>query len=219
MGWRRRWLTLSQNGALAVSEGRDIAPVINQLLALPFKLKFATQDYHPKDHCSFASQHPGKKPFTSTHTIRNPETSGDDAEEQTTTLWPDHCVQGTRGCELIPELDTSGLQHIIKKGQDRRVEAYSAFGPPFRKPAVGMSDLPNLLEASQIKRVFVCGLAFDYCVKCTAIDAADAGYETFLVEDASKAVDQGEGAIGANKKEMEQHGVKFIRSNAVELPV
>ncbi|KAM0720368.1 hypothetical protein Q7P37_004504 [Cladosporium fusiforme] len=205
------------NGALAVKDGRDITPIINGLLSLPFKTKFATQDYHPADHCSFASQHAGAKPFTSSHTIWNPEASGTDAEEQTTVLWPDHCVQGTAGCEFIPELEISRIEHFIKKGEDRRVEAYSAFGPPFRKPAVGMSRLPNLLRDSKIKRVFVCGLAFDYCVKCTAIDAADAGYETYLVEDASKAVDQNEEALAANKRQMQEHGVRFIRSDAAVL--
>lgn len=80
-----------------------------------------------------------------------------------------------------------------------------------------MSKLPDLLSQSQIRRVFVCGLAFDFCVKCTAIDAADAGYETYLVEDASKAVDQSEEALARNKKEMQQHGVQFIRSDAAVL--
>lgn len=207
-------LNLTQNGALAVKDGREITPIINHLLSLPFKLKFATQDYHPVDHCSFASQHAGAAPFTSSHTIRNPEATNDEAEEQTTTLWPDHCVQGTPGCDFIPELNVSRIEQFIKKGEDRRVEAYSAFGPPFRKPAVAMSKLPKLLKQSQIKRVFVCGLAFDFCVKCTAVDAADAGYETYLVEDASKAVDQSEEGLEKNRNEMEEHGVRFIRSDA-----
>lgn len=180
-------------------------------------MKFATQDFHPRDHISFASQHPGAQPYISTHIIRNPEASGDGPEEQNITLWPDHCVQNTPGCEFIPELNTDRVQHFIKKGEDRRVEAYSGFGPPFRKPAVAMSDLPNVLKKSGIKRVFVCGLAFDYCVKCTAIDAADAGYETYLVEDASKAVDQSEEGLAASKQEMQKHGVKFVHSNAAIL--
>lgn len=145
--------------------------------------------------------------------MRNPEASGTDIEEQTITLWPDHCVQGTLGCEIVPELDATRFHHFIKKGEDRRVEAYSAFGPPFRKPAVAMSRVSDLLHEFQIKRVFVCGLALDYCVKCSAIDAADAGYETYLVEDASRAVNQDEQALKANRADMEKHGVVFIQSD------
>lgn len=200
-----------------MKDGRDVAPIINRLLELPFKTNFATQDYHPQDHISFASQHPGAQPFTSSHIIRNPEASGDDVESQQVTLWPDHCVQGTSGCDFIPELKLSQIDHFIKKGEDRRVEAYSGFGPPFRKPAVAMSKVAGLLKEAGIKRVFVCGLAFDYCVKCTAIDAADAGHETFLVEDAAKAVDQSAEGLAASQREMEAHGVKFIRSDAAIL--
>jgi len=144
------------------------------------------------------------------HTILNPEATGEDIEEQEITLWPDHCVQGTPGCELIPELDRSTLHRTIKKGIDRRVEAYSGFGPPFRKPKVAMSTLSDLLSSNNIKKVYVCGLALDYCVKCTAIDAAKAGYETFVIEDATKAVDQSEEGLKATKREMEEHGVTFI---------
>lgn len=133
------------------------------------------------------------------------------------TLWPDHCVQGTAGCDFIPELNLSQIEHFIRKGEDSRVEAYSGFGPPFRSPAVAMSGLASLLKESGIKRVFVCGLAYDYCVKCTAIDAADAGYETFLVEDAARAVDQSAEGLAANKREMEERGVKFVRSDAAIL--
>jgi nicotinamidase-related amidase len=203
----------NQNGTLAVENGRGIASIINNLLKLPFKQKIATRDYHPPDHCSFASQHPGAQPFTSTYSVHNLEASDkNDAETQHITLWPDHCVQGTRGCDFIPELDTSLIDHFIKKGVDRRFEAYSGFGPPFRKPAVGMTNLSDLLSQSGIKRVFVCGLAFDYCVKWTAIDAADAGYKTFVIEDASKAVDQSEKGLREAKSEMEAHGVFFVSS-------
>lgn len=105
----------------------------------------------------------------------------------------------------------------MRKGEDTRVEAYSGFGPPFRKPAVAMSDFSNLLSESAIKRVFVCGLALDYCVKCTAIDAADTGYETFVVEDATKAVDSSDDNLKAIKSEMQDHGVTFILSASKEL--
>ncbi|QIW98615.1 hypothetical protein AMS68_004133 [Peltaster fructicola] len=176
------------HGALAVKGGRELATGINRLLELPFKLKIATQDHHPADHCSFASQHQDAEPFTSSHTIKNPEAAGDGAEEQTTTLWPDHCIQGTKGADLIPELDVSKFSQIIKKGEDSRVESYSAFGPPFRNPAVDMSDLKATLEHAGIKRVYTCGLAFDFCVKYTAIDAVEAGFDTYLIEDLTNSV-------------------------------
>lgn len=99
------------------------------------------------------------------------------------------------------------------------MEAYSGFGPPFRKPAVAMSNLSTLFRDSAIKRVFVCGLALDYCVKCTAIDAADAGYETFVVEDAAKAVDSSDHNLRTIKREMEDHGVTFILSTSMGLKV
>lgn len=130
-------------------------------------------------------------------------------------LWPDHCVQGTLGCELIPELDTPHVDHFIKKGMDPRFEQYSGFGPPFRNPKVGMSNLSNILSEAGIKRVFICGLAFDYCVKCTAIDAADAGFEAFVVEDACKAVDPSDKGVQDTKSEMGAHGVIFVTSDSV----
>jgi nicotinamidase-related amidase len=193
-----------------VKDGREIVTIINKLAMIPFDFIFATKDFHPPHHCSFASQHPGAEPFVSKHTIRNPEASNGNVEEQEITLWPDHCVQGTPGCELLPELDTTYIEKIIEKGGDPRVEAYSGFGPPFRNPEVAMSGLSAHLRDKGIERVFVCGLALDYCVKCTAIDIAKAGYETFVVEDATKAVDQSEEGLKATKREMEEHGVTFL---------
>jgi nicotinamidase-related amidase len=148
----------------------------------------------------------------SKHTIRNPEASGEDIEEQEITLWPDHCVEGTPGCEFLSSLYMCSIDRIITKGSDRRVEAYSGFGPPFRNPEVAMSDLHNILRDKDIKRVYICGLALDYCVKSTAIDAAKAGYNTYVIEDATKAVDQSEEGLKETKREMEEHGVIFIQS-------
>jgi nicotinamidase-related amidase len=205
-----------QHGTLAVPNGRDVAPIINKLLELPFKQKIATSDQHPRDHISFASQHPGKEPFASIHTIYNPEAPDkNDAEYQIINLWPNHCVEGTRGADFIPELDVSRFTSFIKKGEDSRFEALSGFGPPFRKPAVNMSRLSALLSESDIKRVYVCGLALDYCVKATAIDAADLGYETFVFEDAAKAVDLSERGMQEAKSEMQAHGVKLISSESL----
>ena len=203
------------NGSLAVKDGRKVAPVWNDLLSLPFALKLATRDYHPRDHISFASQHSGKEPFTSTHTIKNPENTDDKAF--TTLLWPDHCVQGTQGCELIPELDQSKLTHKIDKGQDKRVESYSAFGPVYRNPPVAMSGLGDTMEKAGITDVFVVGLAYDFCVKHTAIDAVEHGFKTFIIEDATKAVDQSEDGLSKLRKELQDNGVIIIDMDSKEL--
>lgn len=197
-----------------------MASVINVLLGLPFKIKIATQDYHPSNHISFASQHRDAQPFTSTHTITNPEASDPNAaESQQITLWPDHCVQGTPGCEFIPELNLSLIDRIIKKGEDRRVEAYSGFGPDFRKPAIAMTGLADILRENGIKKVVVCGLALDYCVKCTAIDSAKEGFKTIVVEDAAKAVDQSESARLRVREELDACGVKLLESTSSGMEV
>ena len=203
------------NGSLAVKDGRGLANVWNDLLSLPFAVKLATRDYHPRDHISFASQHTDKEAFTSTHTIKNPENHQDEAF--TTLLWPDHCVQGTKGCEFIPELDLSKLTQRIEKGQDKRVESYSAFGPVYRNPPVAMSGLGDTLKQEGITDLYVVGLAFDYCVKHTAIDAVEHGFKTFVIEDATKAVDQSEQGMAATRKELEDSGVILIDLNSKEL--
>ena len=203
------------NGSLAVSDGRALAPTWNDLLSLPFAVKIATRDYHPADHISFASQHEGKHPFTSSHTIKNPENTEDKAF--TTLLWPDHCIQGTSGCEFIPELDQSKLTQKIDKGQDKRVESYSAFGPVYRNPPVGVSGLGDSLKKAGVTDLFVVGLAFDYCVKHTAIDAVEHGFKTFVIEDATKAVDQSGEALAALRKELQDGGVTIIGLDSEEL--
>lgn len=177
----------------------------------------ATQDYHPRNHISFASQHFNAQPFTSTYTITNPEaTDPGTAEKQEITLWPDHCVQDTPGCELIPELEVSFIDHVIRKGQDRRVESYSGFGPDFRQPAVAMTSMGDVLREHGIKKVVVCGIATDYCVKCTAIDSAKEGFQTIVLEDATKAVDQSASAHRRVRDKLEAHGVKLVRSTSGE---
>lgn len=192
------------NGALAVQGGRELATEINTALSRDYALKIVTRDVHPADHISFATQHPGAKPFSSTHTIANPDNP---QETQTTTLWPPHCVQGTEGCELIPELNQWKAHHIIDKGQDKRVESYSAFGPPFRSPAVAMTGLAELLKEHAITAVDVVGLALDYCVKHTAIDAAKLGFKTAVLMNCSRAVDQSDMNLATVWRDLERHGV------------
>lgn len=176
-----------QNGALAVAGGRDIVPAINELLDLPFALRVATQDWHPADHISFASTHdaPDNKPFVSKATITNPLNP---AETQETQLWPDHCVQNSEGAELLPELHASKFDKIVRKGMDKRVEMYSAFADPFPSPCT-QSDLAETLKKAGITDVFVAGLAADYCVRFTALDAQKHGFRTWVIGEATKAVD------------------------------
>ncbi|KAK3725994.1 NAD(+) salvage pathway protein [Vermiconidia calcicola] len=202
------------DGALAVKGARALAPIWNELLSLPFAVKLATRDYHPRDHISFASQHKGRQPFTSTLEVKNPENEQD---AFTTTLWPDHCVQGTPGCEYISHLDLSKLTHSIEKGQDKRVEMYSGFGPPYRNPKFGMTGMEEELKKEGITDLFVVGLAFEYCVKYTAIDAVACGFRTFVVEDGTKAVDQSEQNLAAVRKELQDKGVVLIILDSPEL--
>ena len=203
-----------QDGALAVAGGRDIVPAINDLLALPFALKVATKDFHPPDHISFASNHPApnNKAFESTATITNPHNTD---ESQETRLWPDHCVQGTKGAELLPELDVSKVDKIIEKGQDKRVEMYSAFADPFTSPCVARSDLAQTLRHAGVTDVYVVGLAADYCVKYTAIDSRKEGFKTWVIEDATKAVDPS--SLDDVYTEYEKVGVLVVKEDGAQV--
>ncbi|KAI9773154.1 MAG: NAD(+) salvage pathway protein [Geoglossum simile] len=197
------------NGSLAVEGGRDIIPVVNELLALPFTLKIATRDFHPPDHISFASNHkaPNNEPFTCFAQITNPHNP---SEVRETRLWPVHCVQGTGGAELLPELHANQLDHIVEKGRDKRVEMYSAFMDIFENPSVTSSGLSELLKAASITHVYLVGLAMDYCVKWSAIDAKKIGFITYVVQEGTRAVDPGDGGWGAAQAELENFGVPII---------
>ncbi|KAF2644418.1 Isochorismatase hydrolase [Massarina eburnea CBS 473.64] len=176
------------NGSLAVTDGRSIVPLLNTLLSYPFPLKIATKDFHPRNHISFASNHPppNNKAFESVITITNPLNPG---ESQETRLWPVHCVKDTPGSELVPELHVDKVHEIVEKGMDQRVEMYSAFADPFKQPCVSRSGLAKMLHDKGVTDVFVAGLAADYCVRYTALDAAKEGFKTRVVEEATKAVD------------------------------
>lgn len=152
-------------GALAVPEGDAVIPVANELIK-QFKIVVATQDWHPKDHKSFAINHPGKKP-------------GDKiilgGIEQI--LWPEHCVQNTHGAELSHKLDASRITKIIQKGTDPNIDSYSAFFDNARKKATG---LESFLKSMNVSMIYVIGLATDYCVKYTVLDGLSLGFKTFL---------------------------------------
>lgn len=188
-------------------------PAINDLLALPFALRIATKDFHPRDHISFASNHPApnNKPFVSKATIENPLNP---KETQETQLWPDHCVQGTKGAELLPELHVAKLDHIVEKGQDKRVEMYSAFADPFPSPC-SQSDLADTLRKAAITDVFVAGLAADYCVRFTALDAQKNGFQTWVIGEATKAVDPN--SLDDVYKGYEEAGIKVIGKDHVQV--
>jgi nicotinamidase/pyrazinamidase len=164
-------------GALAVAHGDEvIAPAA--ALARGFRTVVATQDWHPPGHVSFASSHPGRRPY---ETLALPH------GEQV--LWPDHCVQGSRGAALHPGVPDEAVTLVLRKGTRREVDSYSALrenvGPDGRRPTTGLGAW---LKARGIRRVFVCGLARDYCVRWTAEDAAAEGLETLVLDDLTRAV-------------------------------
>ncbi|EON96027.1 putative pyrazinamidase nicotinamidase protein [Phaeoacremonium minimum UCRPA7] len=205
-------MDVDKNGALAVNEGRDVAPLINSLLSLPFVAKIATQDWHPADHISFASNHADKQPFVDFATVVNPDNA---SESYSTRLWPVHCVQNTTGAELIPELEADKVETVIKKGTDPRVEMYSAFYDPFEAPRVSDSGLAGVLKEKGVTHVYVVGLAFDYCVKCTAMDAAKEGFTTYVVEEGTRAVDAPKWE--ECKAELQQKGVVVVSADGPEV--
>lgn len=184
------------------------------MLSLPFALKIATKDFHPRDHVSFASNHPppNNKPFESVITIANPLNP---SETETTRLWPDHCVQGTPGSELVPELDVDKVDHIVEKGQDKRVEMYSAFADPFRNPTVTRSKLADTLRDRGITHVYIVGLAMDYCVNFTAVDSAKEMFTTYVVQEGTKAVDPSN--WGNVKSQLEAEGVALVNMDGEEV--
>ncbi|MCH2201757.1 MAG: bifunctional nicotinamidase/pyrazinamidase [Fuerstiella sp.] len=160
-------------GALEVPDGDEVILVANQLIA-GFDLVVATQDWHPINHGSFASQHPGHEVGESV------ELAG-----QQQILWPDHCIQTTFGSELASELNTNRIQRIFPKGTDPLIDSYSGFFDNGHRRATGLADF---LKAEGVRRVVIGGLATDYCVKFTAMDAQVLGFETVLVQDGCRGV-------------------------------
>lgn len=161
-------------GALAVPQGDAVIPVVNRLLG-QYELVIATQDWHPANHQSFASQHPGR---------RVGEVVEMDGLAQV--LWPDHCVQGTHGAELAAALDRSRLAYIVQKGTDPAVDSYSGFYDNARRHATG---LHAYLQRHGATELHVAGLATDYCVKFTALDAIDLGYSVTVIQEAVRGVE------------------------------
>jgi len=184
-------------GTLPVNKGDEIVPIINAM-AKKFENVVITQDWHTPGHTSFASAHSGKKPF---ETIK--------LSYGTQVLWPDHCVQGTNDAALQKDLDLPNAQLVIRKGYHKDVDSYSAFKEADRKTDTGLA---GYLKARGIKTVYVCGLATDFCVAWTAMDARTAGFNAFVVEDACRGIDLN-GSVAAAWKSMSAKGVKRIQSS------
>ena len=188
-------------GALAVADGDAIlAPLARLMRAKRFPLVVATQDWHPPGHVSFASSHPGRKPYDRI-----------DVHGREQVLWPDHCVQGTPGAELAPSLPWESVSAVIRKGTDPAVDSYSGFRNNWdargERPPTGLA---GYLREREIGEVFVCGLARDYCVRWTAEDARDLGFETTIIWDLTRSVDpSGDDAL---REECVRLGIRLVES-------
>jgi nicotinamidase/pyrazinamidase len=178
-------------GSLAVPEGAAIVPAVNRLLDA-FENVVLTQDWHPPGHISFASAHPGKRPFETIPLAYGPQV-----------LWPDHCVQGSAGAALHPGLAASRAQLVIRKGYHRHCDSYSAFVEADRKTQTGLA---GYLRERGIARVFAVGLATDFCVAWSALDARRAGFEVGVIADACRGIDTG-GSLERAWAEMQAAGV------------
>jgi nicotinamidase/pyrazinamidase len=186
-------------GALAVSDGDKIIPVINKIQD-KFDLIAATQDWHPRNHGSFASNY-GKKPYEKI------KLSGLDQ-----TLWPDHCVQETKGAELHPDLRKEKIDRIFKKGTERNIDSYSGFFDNGHRKSTGLGDY---LKQKGVNTIYLAGLTTDYCVKYSALDARTLGFETYLIRDACRAVNISPDDSDKALEEMRKAGVIIVDSDGI----
>ena len=180
-------------GALAVAEGDAIVPSINRL-AQSFAHVVLTQDWHPPGHASFASSHPGKRPFDTIEVSYGAQT-----------LWPDHCVQGTQGAAFHPKLDVPHAELVLRKGFRKSIDSYSAFCENDRRTATGLA---SYLRERGFERVTLCGLATDFCVAFSAIDGRGAGFDVALVTSACRGIDH-EGSLDRALRSMVEAGVSL----------
>jgi nicotinamidase/pyrazinamidase len=187
-------------GALAVAEGDQFVPIANVLMPR-FDLVVATQDWHPPDHGSFAANHPGKRPgdVIDLHGLRQ-------------VLWPVHCVRGTPGADFAPSLNVSGIHHVVRKGEDAAIDSYSGFFDNGHRRSTGLADY---LRSRGVTAIHVMGLATDYCVKFTALDARQLRFDVFLIEDACRGVNLAPADAAAAIAEMKAAGVTVIRSKEI----
>jgi nicotinamidase/pyrazinamidase len=181
-------------GSLAVPRGNEVVPLVNSLAA-KFAHVVLTQDWHPPGHLSFASSHAGKKPY---QTIEAPY--------GTQILWPDHCVQGSVGAAFRDDLRIPKAELVLRKGYHREIDSYSAFYENDRKMATGLS---GYLRERGFTRVFLAGLAFDFCVRYSAEDARREGFEVVVFEDACRGIDV-DGSVAATRDQLKTLGVRCI---------
>jgi nicotinamidase/pyrazinamidase len=186
-------------GALAVPEGDVIVPVINQIMD-HFDLIVATQDWHPQNHKSFASRHPGIKPFEKIqlHGLEQ-------------TLWPDHCVQGSKGAEFFPQLETTPIAAIFRKGMDPEIDSYSGFYENDHKKSTGLAAY---LRAKGASELYFCGLCADICVYYSLKDAVHEGFKNYLIEDATHPLN--EDVFKRIRVELMQLGVGLTKSTELD---
>lgn len=193
-----------EGGALAVPGGCEIVPLVNEIQKR-FDLVVATQDWHPADHRSHANNHPGRNAGDVVELAGRPQV-----------LWPAHCVEHTPGADFVPGLDRSRWEAVFRKGTDRDIDSYSGFFDNGGEHATGLGDF---LYGRNVTDVYVLGLATDYCVKFTALDAVVLGFRTHLIQDACRAVnlqpDDGQDAI----EEMRAGGVEIADIPQIENPV
>lgn len=187
-------------GALAVSNGDSIVTIANKLID-GFELVVATQDWHPPNHKSFASQNEGVSIGDSFELNGVPQIA-----------WPDHCVEGTAGAEFHPDLNSSGIAEVFQKGTNPEIDSYSGFFDNDHRNATGLGAY---LKSKNVEGVFVLGLATDYCVKFTALDAVQLGFKTHLIIDGCRGVELNEGDIAAAIEAMQEAGVSITRSEEI----
>lgn len=181
-------------GGLPVPRGDEVAPLVSGL-ARRFAQVVLTQDWHPRGHRSFASAHPGRRPFEKIQAAYGPQV-----------LWPDHCVQGTAGAALRADLDVAHAQLVLRKGCSLEIDSYSAFLENDRQTPTGLA---GYLRERGLGRLFVAGLALDFCVRYSCEDAQEAGFEIALVADACRAIDTG-GSLDEARRALAQRGVRSL---------
>lgn len=185
-------------GALAVPDGDHVVPVANRVAA-QFDLVFATQDWHPPEHGSFAINHPGHQPYDVVDLGGVPQV-----------LWPAHCVQGTQGAAFHAALDLARVTAVIRKGTDPRIDSYSGFFDNGKRKATGLADE---LRGRAVRDVVLLGLATDYCVRATALDAVALGFAVTLVLDGCRGVGLRPDDVDAAVRQMREAGVRVVRSS------
>ena len=186
-------------GTLEIAGGDEIVPVVNAL-AQKFAHVLLTQDWHPPAHISFASAHPGAKPYQTIAAPYGPQT-----------LWPDHCIQNTHGAEFHPGLDIPHAELVLRKGFHRGIDAYSAF---LENDHITPTGLAGYLRERGLRRLFLCGLAYDFCVRFSAIDGTSQDFECLVIEDATRAVKL-PGSIEATRQAFAEAGILRIQSEEI----